>query len=411
MKIAVITLHRFDNVGSCLQACALCKYIENLGHDVYLIDYTPQYKEYYTWRKILAKLLNRKNVNARMRKIGQCLEENTKLSKRYYSKKALFNKPPQADIYISGGDQIWNPQYPNYYDDAFYLKFAPLAPKMSYGSSVSVSELTAKQVEYLRERVSNYKSINVREKRTVELFIRKEINLNTHYVMDPVFLMKDMFYLSIMKKPEGLKLDKDEPFILAYHLDPGKELNSYICKLRDTTGCKLVSLIGYKKRWDSDFYFRDYGPLEFLWLVRHAKFVLTGSFHALSFSLILNTPFLIQIPGNSPNRLLNLLDEVGLSDRIIHREEDIIKITNTNLPTSRTQIPNPAATINNKALSRYCFCIKLCSNCNQTKIVQLCQIRQPISLISSLLYGTLRTIEVWHSKGLSSYTCSNANQS
>ena len=40
MKTAIITLHRFDNVGSCLQACALSKYLPDKLGDVYLIDYT-----------------------------------------------------------------------------------------------------------------------------------------------------------------------------------------------------------------------------------------------------------------------------------------------------------------------------------------------------------------------------------
>jgi ferredoxin len=120
----------------------------------------------------------------------------------------------------------------------------------------------------------------------------------------------------------------------------------------------LASLIGYKKRWDSDFYFRDYGPLEFLWLVRHAKFVLTGSFYALIFSLILNTPFLIQIPGILIEYGTCLIKLEYQIDRIIHREEDIIKLTSTSLPSGSFVILRNRSKSQNSYLTGVRNCIK-----------------------------------------------------
>lgn len=329
MKIAVITLHRFDNVGSCLQAYALCEYIEYKGYDVQLIDYTPRYKEYFTLRKVLAMLLNRKNINTRMSKIGQCLAENTKLTKRYRSLKVLFREPPQADIYVSGGDQIWNPQYPNYYDDAFYLKFASLAPKMSYGSSVSKNDLSNEQIQYLKERLKDYYSINVREKRTAEVFVEKGINKNTNYVMDPVLLVKEEQYAKLATIPAVMSNIGN--YIFVYHVDKNELLDKSIKKLSELTGYKVVSLSGFRNRWESDIYIKDVGPYEFLGLIQDASLVLTGSFHALVFSLIFKKEFAVLIPKLSPNRITNILQEVGLTQRIIRCENDIEPILNSTI--------------------------------------------------------------------------------
>lgn len=317
MKTAIITLHRFDNVGSCLQACALSKYLQNKLEDVYLIDYTPHYRQYYEPMKLLALVFNRKNVKRRLKKIGEALSDNTKLTKRLHSKKQVMDELTQFDLLIAGGDQIWNPMYPNYYDNSFYFYGVENKPKISYGSSVSVSELSESQVNYLKKRIAPFESVHVREKKTAELFKKYHINDNVHYVMDPVFLMNKQWYSEMAKKSKLSKSVTNEPFILAYHLDPCSELNETINKLKEITGYRIISLIGNRKYWYSDIYLRDYGPYDFLWLIQHAQMVLTGSFHALCFSLIFGTQFMVQLPEKSPNRILNILGDLDCLDRIL----------------------------------------------------------------------------------------------
>ena len=43
MKIKTITCHKVYNVGASLQACALVRYLSDLGHEVEIIDYRPEY--------------------------------------------------------------------------------------------------------------------------------------------------------------------------------------------------------------------------------------------------------------------------------------------------------------------------------------------------------------------------------
>ena len=45
MKIGILTYHRSHNYGALLQAIALRHKLEQLGHEVYFIDYWPQYHQ------------------------------------------------------------------------------------------------------------------------------------------------------------------------------------------------------------------------------------------------------------------------------------------------------------------------------------------------------------------------------
>ena len=43
MKIKTITCHDVYNVGASLQAYALAEYLKELGHDIEIINYKPEY--------------------------------------------------------------------------------------------------------------------------------------------------------------------------------------------------------------------------------------------------------------------------------------------------------------------------------------------------------------------------------
>ena len=133
----------------------------------------------------------------------------------------------------------------------------------------------------------------------------------------------------MIKKAQVSDIIDDDKYILLYHLDPGKELDNIISQIRKFTGYKTISIIGNRKYWYSDCYLKDYGPYDFLWLIKKAKYVLTGSFHAICFSLMFKTPFVVQLPEKSPNRLSNILKEVNMLDRIIDKNNPVETICNS----------------------------------------------------------------------------------
>ena len=68
--------------------------------------------------------------------------------------------------------------------------------------------------------------------------------------------------------------------------------------------------------WDHETWFKyrvvkhigAVGPAEFLQWIAGAKCVVTNSFHATAFSIILNTPFYVETEIERKDRVLNILD-------------------------------------------------------------------------------------------------------
>ena len=140
MKIDIITLHRAQNYGSVLQAFALQKQIEKLGHQAYILDYYP---ERYTNKGLLKRL---KNKSSRFNNPLVLLIAKLLIYPSYLKKGIQFNKfmhylnlekPSfatneegmgrftEADAYCAGSDQIWNSHWNEGVEKALFLDFVP----------------------------------------------------------------------------------------------------------------------------------------------------------------------------------------------------------------------------------------------------------------------------------------------
>ena len=161
MKICTITCHDVYNFGASLQAYALQHYLESLGHEVEIIDYRPAYLyKKYDWKAFTSRKFEKFNSIFITRwmfrcakwcylrfSLGRkkCFDEFTKrylhlTPVSYHNFVELQRNPPQADIFIAGSDQIWNPLFPNGKDPSYYMDFASHGTKrISYAASFSVN--------------------------------------------------------------------------------------------------------------------------------------------------------------------------------------------------------------------------------------------------------------------------------
>lgn len=71
-----------------------------------------------------------------------------------------------------------------------------------------------------------------------------------------------------------------------------------------------------------DKYFYNATPYDFVNLVKNAQEVVTNSFHGLSFSIIYNKPVhQFKKNGTENSRMVDLLNELDLSERLVISEE------------------------------------------------------------------------------------------
>ena len=336
MKIKTITCHDVYNVGASLQAYALVKYLRNLGHQAEIIDYKPLYLQHYqltgvaspqydkpVLREIyqLIKLPGRIAARKSRRKKNFDIFTEKYLpitSKTYTSIDELKANTPEADIYIAGSDQIWNPLFQNGKDPSFFLQFAPNSSKrISYAASFAVDDLAVEDSERMRGWLKSLNAISVREKSGVQLL--SKMGLHGVQVCDPVFLLERTVWEKLAICP------KEKKYLLVYDFDNNPEIRKIASELAKKRDLRIISVFPME---GADGIYKDMGPLEFVGTVLNADTVLSNSFHATAFSLMFQKDFfVVNRKENINTRMQDLLESVGLSARLIRCSDNIDYIT------------------------------------------------------------------------------------
>lgn len=326
MKIKTITCHDVYNAGAGLQAYALVTYLRALGHDAEIIHYKPDYlsghyrlggvnnprydKPLVRQAYLLAKLPGRlrSRLGLRKRRFDAFRKDCLPLTERYDSYEALAAAPPVADVYFAGSDQIWNTQFRNGRDPAFYLRFAPEGSvRASYAASFAAPRADAAWAAQQREWIEGLDHVSVRESSGVTILREMGIDKG-QAVLDPVFLLPAETWRELAAMPE-----EGEPYVLVYDFDGSGEIERAAKDLARKNDWQIRSLqrLPYADHCDTTA-----GPREFLGLIAKAQCVLSNSFHATAFSLIFQRPFLtFDRTENLNARMRDLLALAGLEAR------------------------------------------------------------------------------------------------
>lgn len=325
MKIKTITCHKVYNVGASLQAYALARYLSELGHEVEIIDYRPEYlSSYYRLDVVnnprfdrpivrqlylLAKLPERLKARRSQRKknFDEFERKYFPLTKKCYrSNEELKKEPPFADVYFAGSDQIWNTLFQNGRDPAFYLEFAPKGSiRASYAASFATEDIIEEWKNPVKRWLDKLDYISVRESSGAEIVKKLDIE-KVKQVMDPVFLLDKSIWEELAKGREA-----EAPYLLVYDFDRNSEINEYAKKIAEERNLKIYSIFNNS---EADCCCTEAGPLEFLGLVRGAEYVISNSFHATAFAIIFEKPFAVFERKEKINtRLKDLIELLGLS--------------------------------------------------------------------------------------------------
>lgn len=330
MKIKTITCHDVYNAGASLQAYALATYLSQLGHEVQIINYKPDYlsNHYRLWGGVnpvfdkplvrqaycMAKLPGRlaAHFGKRKRAYDRFTQEHLPLTeKSYRSNEELKASPPPADIYFAGSDQIWNTLFPNGKDPAFYLDFAPQeAVRASYAASFATQTVSESLRPQVQKWLSGLDHVSVREASGLKILAELGIQGGVS-VLDPVFLLREEQWSALADEWQGYE---KKPYVLVYDFENSEKLASFARQLAQIQGHQVVSVLRNK------FFSKNYaseGPAAFVSLVKHASAVVTNSFHALAFSLIFHKEvWIFQRSEGINDRMLDLAKSVGICTRV-----------------------------------------------------------------------------------------------
>lgn len=351
MRIGILTLPLHTNYGGILQAYALQKVLQKMGHEVEVID-KPHHYDMPVWKlfflfpqRIVGKYFF-KNKDGIFRewvfnKKYPIISEYTEpFLKHYINRYETINYPVveqgRYECIIVGSDQIWRRRYHKKITPVFldYTK-GWVIKRIAYAASFGTDrwEYSDEETRICKELVSSFDAISVREMSGVEL-CRNNLGISATHVLDPTMLLECEDYIKLFRKKN---IEKSKGSIMCYILNPS-EMSSFIIN-RVKTILRLSDFSVISKFFDSFKGGKDniQPPIE-KWLrgFYDAEFVITDSFHACVFSIIFRKPFVV-IANESRGvaRIKSLLMQFGLEDRLVLNPDRIEIVVDTTIDFDR----------------------------------------------------------------------------
>ncbi|MBW9203926.1 polysaccharide pyruvyl transferase family protein [Bacteroidales bacterium SW292] len=319
MKISLLTIWHERNYGAEMQIYATIRALRELGYEVEVVD-------------IRLSDVTKPSLKGR---IGKCIEffspaeekfrefwkRYIPTTKRYHSLEQLQATPPQADVYLVGSDQVWNPQLTKTLAPVFFLNFgSDTIKRFSYASSFGTNtwEGNAELTKLAQKQLQKFEAVSCREANGIRI-LKDIFHINAAHVLDPTLLHKDYRELTGMTK--------DQNTLVYYPLSPFSELETFCKELAIATGKEYINC-NEKKYLIGKIVWQRPGVEEWVKHIAEASLVVTPSFHGLAFSLIYHRQFIIVQNANGGkvnSRITNILETLGLSGRFFSSINDARK--------------------------------------------------------------------------------------
>lgn len=321
-KIGVLTFQNTTNYGAELQKYALQKYIREQNYDCEVIDYKCEAVEN---RELAMNILKQRNIKSLIKcimrsdsqyfrsvKFKNFANQYVKISDKSYTRENIASTNNKYDLFLVGSDQVWNMQLTNG-DYTYLLDFVQdNEKKISYAASFGYKEIPEKYIEENKKLLNQFKVLSVREKQGKEILdeiTEKESNIT----VDPTFLLTKEEWESLISD-QG---EKKKDYIFVYLPYYSKETFDFIRALAQKENCQIIYIHGSLRNEIGMKNLRTASPIDFLSLVKNAKYIVTGSFHAICFSLIFEKEFFYTVSTIKQfnSRLEDLISLVGLENR------------------------------------------------------------------------------------------------
>lgn len=318
MRIGIITFHASYNFGSALQAHALQTVLEQMGHEVKIIDYRAwDFDQYLLFSprhprqtlKVIRRFPRYIRREAAFHRFWRGFFHLTARTYSYKDETPLNDLPAQFDCFVCGSDQIWNLDATRGVVEPFFLSFAGDRRRVAYAPSLAH---TAFKEEYFdRQKVSEllgrFDALSVREAETVGLF-QPLVDKKIEVALDPTMLLDAPAYEGMAERDQV-----GNAYIFVYLLRECPELVESAERISEQHGTEVVYVSEEDLPIPGSRNLFGIGPEEFVSLVAHARAVLTNSFHATVFSLKFHVPFRVFATDPSSSRMRDLLRELGLT--------------------------------------------------------------------------------------------------
>lgn len=347
MKIAILTMHRVVNYGSFMQAFAMKRTLEGLGHDVEFRDFLPGPPRHRGNNAVVAPRNLLKKLPGKLARLGSALEKarfKSDLQAMFENTvwpllgvPSALNTSLKADAFVIGSDEVFN--YTQNHSFGYVRCLfghdidAPLivAYAASAGYANAEDAVADDMVEELGSGLKRMAHIGVRDENTRRLV--------EHCVGHPVDMVIDptLIYDFEPHIPAASPVAPGYVLVYAYEgrMDAPDEVEAVKSYAR-ARGLRTVSVGGFQPWCDQNLVL---SPFEVLALFRDADAVVTDTFHGSIFAMKARRNFATLIRtksewGSNSNKVGFLLKQFGLESRVAGRAQDLASVLDVPVPYS-----------------------------------------------------------------------------
>lgn len=324
MKIGIITVHRAYNYGSVLQCYALQEYLKSLGHDVWVIDYRQRWTDsiykpfslYCIWyfvkqydiHSIVGYWRSRKERKYNLGIAGKIFNS---FCSRYLrlTEPCRYKIPQSFDAYIIGSDQLWSHQCMGGEDEVYmgFFNHSNSSKVIGYAISSSTDSLYRIGDKKLKRILANFNKISLREKSNSKI-VEQLTGFTLPVTIDPTLLADESIWKSMINAEKW----SNRNYIVIYQARSVAGNPTYLYD--------KASIIALQEHGTEiiDLSSMVYSVEDFISAIRYAKCVLTTSFHAVVFSLLMETPcYAVCLRDGLDVRYVDLLMNISLEKELV----------------------------------------------------------------------------------------------
>jgi len=312
-KVGIMTFHLSESYGAVLQCYALRHFLNTLPNiQAEVINYNPGLSFSSFDNQEIQTLYNGKIK--KFEEFGRCGNG--------ISGKTLWDihtpEAMQYDYYVTGSDQVWNTSF-DFVNKAYFLDFVPEGrKKIAYAASIAIPADSPKlKRDWFEKYIPSFDYLSIREESHLQ-FLKQFTEKEVCTAVDPVFLLDTKDYDELCQMVSYPKGDYIALFLLG-------EINPHIVDFVNLLSRKFKLKVLYSDpilpdrtfKYESET-FCYAGPKEFIQIIRHAKAVITNSFHATVFAIKYHVPFFTYPVKGTSSRMTALLRELELDERLIY---------------------------------------------------------------------------------------------
>lgn len=327
MKVGILTWYQAINHGAVLQTYASCQMLKELDCDPVVLDYNWSLSDEND-KKIIRYIRRLRNFSPKklvwymhVKDLFREKSENfSNFIKDYLPVGKMYKDENGLDAVYIGSDMVFD--ITEGYNPYMYGFEVPSDYIFSYAASFGYTTYESLKNNENHDKIiaslKKLKAIGYRDQNTLQLCKKNNIKVPMTENIDPVLAYG--FKNEIENWDTGKW--KNRKYILIYSYDSTMNDKETINAIRDVAkeeGLELISC-GYYHKWcDSSL---PTSPVEFIEMVKHAKYVITDTFHGTVFSLLMHKQ-LASIVLKNGFKLRYLLEQIGMASLIAENPEMI----------------------------------------------------------------------------------------